>query len=373
MMLDFIGSEFDSLCGDVRRCKMCVRMNDSQRVLNRSVGQLNARLMFIGEAPGRLGADSSGIPFHGDKAGHNFEDLLQFAGINRADVYVTNAVLCNPKDEQGNNATPNTEEIFNCSSYLARQIELINPRIVVTLGAKALEALNHLQEHNLTLKDVRTANNWFGRNLIPLYHPGQRAMLHRSMANQRSDYEFVSTQLDSLRTSKSRKILGKTSHNIGALVEYILKHKNPISYFALHKLFYLIEYYSVLEFGQKMTEAYFVRQKDGPYCTDLHIQKLKKTIANLNVKTFKNGSLVIEKNMLNLFEPSILDEVDIAPDILKLIDTVLIKYGNQNMSKLKQSVYMTRPMRNILFIEKTKNINLYNSPIEFVTDAIHLA
>lgn len=373
MMLDFIGSEFDSLCGDVRKCKMCVRMNGSQRVLNRSVGQLHARLMFIGEAPGRLGADSSGIPFHGDKAGHNFEDLLQFAGINRADVYVTNAVLCNPRDEHGNNATPNNQEIYNCSSHLARQIELINPAIVVTLGAKALEALNHLQQHSLTLKNVRTANNWLGRNLIPLYHPGQRAMLHRSMANQRSDYEFVATQLESLSTSKSRRISGKTSHSIGALVEYILKHKNPISYFALHKLFYLIEYYSVLEFGKKMTDAYFVRQKDGPYCTDLHIQKLRKTITNLNVKTFKNGSLVIEKNMLNLFEPSILDEVEIAPDILKLVDTVLLKYGNQNMSKLKQSVYMTRPMRNILFIEKNRNVNLYNSPIDFVTDAIHLA
>src|SRR5690349_24292513 len=125
---------YDALCLEVHRCRKCQRMNESARVLSRAAGGINAKIMFIGEAPGRLGADSSEIPFHGDKAGHNFEELLEFAGLTRADVFVTNAVLCNPRDTKGKNATPATTEISNCSTYLKRQIDLVNPRLVVTLG-----------------------------------------------------------------------------------------------------------------------------------------------------------------------------------------------------------------------------------------------
>src|SRR5690606_12666891 len=127
--------EFDTLCEKVQKCAKCARMCESQRVLNRSGGALDADVMFIGEAPGRLGADNSGIPFHGDKSGHNFEELLEFAGLNRSRIFVTNAVLCNPRDEDGNNSTPTKNEVQNCSDYLAKQIRIINPKIVVTLGA----------------------------------------------------------------------------------------------------------------------------------------------------------------------------------------------------------------------------------------------
>jgi uracil-DNA glycosylase len=74
--IDFNFVEFDSLCKEVQNCKLCPRMKGSQRVLNYSAGNLEAKIMFIGEAPGRLGADESGIPFHGDKAGNNFEILI---------------------------------------------------------------------------------------------------------------------------------------------------------------------------------------------------------------------------------------------------------------------------------------------------------
>ena len=95
---------YDTLCAQVQGCRKCYRMNESARVLSRAAGRIDAKIMFIGEAPGRLGADSSEIPFHGDKAGHNFEELLEFAGLTRASVFVTNAVLCNPRDASGNNA-----------------------------------------------------------------------------------------------------------------------------------------------------------------------------------------------------------------------------------------------------------------------------
>ena len=179
-------------------------------------GSINAPLMFIGEAPGRLGADATGIPFHGDKTGHNFESLLDFVGIGRQDIFVTNAVLCNPKDSRGNNDTPSAQEIKNCAAFLSRQITLVNPLFIATLGAVALRALALIEPHDLELKSaVRTANNWYGRTLIPLYHPGQRAMVHRSFANQRSDYQFLADNLKrgGQRPAKSRGAPNKKSPN----------------------------------------------------------------------------------------------------------------------------------------------------------------
>ena len=69
--------EFDTLCREVQSCERCARMTGSARVLSGAAGHLDSRIMFVGEAPGRLGADNSGIPFHGDTAGHNFEQLLE--------------------------------------------------------------------------------------------------------------------------------------------------------------------------------------------------------------------------------------------------------------------------------------------------------
>src|SRR5207302_6332328 len=107
-------------------------------------------------------------------------------------LFITNAVLCTPRDSAGHNATPNHSELENCSSFLREQIELIDPRIVVTLGSSALRATSSIDRHALSLAaDVRTAHPWFGRLLIPIYHQGQRAMVHRRDANQRSEYQFV--------------------------------------------------------------------------------------------------------------------------------------------------------------------------------------
>ena len=357
---------FDKLCTKVGACVLCPRMKYSQRVLNHSSGPLDAKIMFIGEAPGRLGADNSGIPFHGDKSGHNFEALLEFAHLDRSKIFVTNAVLCNPRDEDGNNSTPTKIEAFNCSKHLAEQIELINPDIVVTLGSVALESTRLVASHNLVLKQsVRTANKWFNRILIPSYHPGQRAMLHRSFANQRSDYQFIAEQLK--RIDKPRKQTPKTSTNIdiALIVEYILTKINTISYFTLHKLFYLIEYKAYKESGSRLTNAYIIRQKDGPYCTDLHVDKLKKAIPDFSY-FFKGKVIIIQKNNSNkIFYDSLLNEFDLEDNVKEIIDSVILEHGSKNNTALKRTVYFSRPMRNFLKMEKELQVNLYNSPIIF--------
>ncbi|WP_426672213.1 uracil-DNA glycosylase family protein [Mucilaginibacter sp. McL0603] len=345
-------------------------MNNSQRILSRASGPLSSKLMFIAEAPGRLGADQLAIPLHGDKTGHNFEELLKFSGLDRTEIFITNAVLCNPKDADGNNSTPLKEEVINCLNFLKKQIELVNPDIIVALGATALHALSLIEQHNLSLKkDVRTMNEWWGRKLIPLYHPGQRAMLHRSFANQRSDYQFVHDSFKHLYQKKAKpKNISIIKEDILAIVSYILS-KNELTYFALHKIFYLIEYNSFIKLGYRLTNAYIIRQKDGPYCTDLHINRLKNSIPDLQTRFISKTSFII-------YKPSDIFNMDndfgniLSSETINIIDNVLDKYGKKSNASLKRAVYFTRPMRNILYYESQNKINLYNTPIEFVNGLV---
>jgi uracil-DNA glycosylase family 4 len=336
-------------------------MRDSARMLGYSAGNLAADVMFVGEAPGRHGADQTHIPFHGDTSGHNFEDLIAFAGITREDIYVTNAVLCNPRDERGNNSTPLPDEVTNCGGFLRRQIELVNPKVVVALGATSLRALANVSAHNLTLKDdVRTARPWFGRILIPLYHPGQRAMIHRSHANQRSDYQFVAETLKGLSTRKHRATTA-TRADVLATCRYLIRQRREVSYFELHKLAYLAEYLHVKRTGARLTGAYFIRQKDGPYCVDLHIQRLKKSDPNFEIENI-SGRLLIRLQASGLFE----DEPIVADSVRQTLDEVIARYQYPKESDLKRAVYLTAPMRMMLRREKNEGANLYNAPINFL-------
>ncbi|MES2265243.1 MAG: uracil-DNA glycosylase family protein [Bacteroidota bacterium] len=363
-LFDF--NDFDELSARVQKCILCPRMCNVTKVLNRSAGSLSADLMFIGEAPGRLGADDSGIPFHGDKAGHNFEELLKFVGIDRSIIFVTNAVLCNPRDDEGNNSTPIRSEILNCSKYLQEQIDIINPKIVVTLGRVALESLNYISKHSLTLKDsVRTATKWYNRILIPFYHPGQRAMLHRSMANQRSDYQFLADTLKNLYKKPKAILVKPLTIEVSAIINYLFQKKDAYTYFALHKLFYLIEYKSALKYGYRLTNSYIIRQKDGPYCTELHIFKIKKSFPYLESKILSGNNMLLYRNPHDLFSGYEYDELELSLETKNLIDEVLIEHGNKANAALKRTVYFSRPMRNILVAERNNNVNLYNTPINF--------
>lgn len=336
-------------------------MKSSARILSLSSGALDAKVMFIGEAPGRLGADATGIPFHGDTAGNNFETLLDFVGISREDIFVTNSVLCNPKDENGNNAPPNQEEITNCAHFLKLQIDLINPGVVVTLGANALKSTALIERHSLTLREyVRTSNHWYGHILTPLYHPGQRAMIHRSFANQRSDYQFVADQLKRLGM-KPRVIRGNTKESIARIVRVVLNSKFELSYFALHKIMYLLEWVHMQDKGDRLTGAYFIRQKDGPYCTDLHLTKLKNAMPDL--KIIKSGNKIHLKlqgsDLFTSQEPS----PDIDPALVKYIESKLIDLVGMTDAALKTRAYLTKPMKKILQEEKVNSNNMYNIPI----------
>lgn len=179
---------FATLCAEAAACTACPRMAGRRRVLSPACGPVPARLMLVGEAPGRRGADRTGVPFSGDASGRALAELLDAAALDRAQVFVTNAVLCNPRDAAGHNAPPTRIELENCAGFLARQIDLVDPEIVAPLGAVALTALDRLHPHGLTLAHAGVPVPWNGRTLFPLFHPSPRARGHRSVRRQRADF-----------------------------------------------------------------------------------------------------------------------------------------------------------------------------------------
>lgn len=361
-------SEFLNLVERVQACQRCPRMNGSARVLGLGCGPINAKVVFIGEAPGRLGADGSHLPFHGDKSGHNFESLIEQVGISRYQVFVTNAVLCNPKDEQGNNSTPTQTEISNCASFLKEQLEILEPEIVVTLGATALKACSMIEQHSLTLRgNVRTSNNWFGKRLLPIYHPGQRAMMHRSFANQLADYQFIAESMRRVggakRSAKSSRSGARSGTEKLALVTNRLLEKQPegMSYFALHKLYFLAEIAHMEATSERITNSYVVRQKDGPYCVDLHIAKLPNLIPGLVIERIKGVvwlRLNSQRNLDTFGTGSHLSAVE-----LQSIDGVVARYGDLTEAELKRVTYLSKPMRALLRKEQNLRANLFNAAV----------
>lgn len=186
--------DFDALVAAVHACGRCPRMEGRTRVLGHGNGPLCARILFVAEAPGRLGADHCGIPLSGDRTGRTFDALLREGAIPREAVFITNAVLCNPRDAEGRNAPPSAAEMANCRAHLDILIRILDPRWVVSLGAVALRALANIAPHAATLRrDVGEPMAWHSRRLVPLYHPGPRALIHRPFAVQCADYRRLAT------------------------------------------------------------------------------------------------------------------------------------------------------------------------------------
>jgi DNA polymerase len=163
--------------------------------------------MFIGEAPGRKGADQTRVPFSGDQSGKNFDRFLASIGLRRNDIFITSAALCNPRSDSGANRKPSKVELTNCSDFLRRTFEIIDPAVVVTLGSVALEAIRTIQPHDLILKKAAAKiHNWNGRVLVPIYHPSPQVLAsHRREVEQLQDYKVVKQALEVIRVSCNSK------------------------------------------------------------------------------------------------------------------------------------------------------------------------
>jgi uracil-DNA glycosylase len=124
----------EKIAADVRGCPLC-KLSRSRKNAVPGEGQLSAKIMFIGEAPGRS-EDEKGRPFVG-AAGRILDELLKKAGIERSEVFITNIVKCRPP----NNRVPKEDELTACRPYLDRQIALIKPKVICILGRTAYSSL----------------------------------------------------------------------------------------------------------------------------------------------------------------------------------------------------------------------------------------
>lgn len=185
--------EFLKLSEKAQNCRKCEAMRDKTAVLSELNGSLNPKVFFIAEAPGRQGADRTRKPFSGDKSGANFQKLLDSINLKREEIFITNTVLCSPRSETGANRKPSKKEIKNCTDFLAATINLINPKIIVTLGSVALEALKTIEYHQIILKaDTAKILRWNERILIPLYHPSPQVIASRRREfEQLEDFKSV--------------------------------------------------------------------------------------------------------------------------------------------------------------------------------------
>jgi uracil-DNA glycosylase len=187
------GAPTRSLADAALEASVCVacRLAQGRTQVVYGVGSDDADLMFIGEGPGHH-EDKQGEPFVG-AAGQLLNRMLSEIGTRREDVYIANVVKCRPPG----NRDPLPDEIEACSPWLAEQVQLIDPHIVVTLGNFATR---YVLERPASISRVRGQRfNWRGRTVIPTFHPA--AVLHgggeasSQMQALRADFQTIKEAL----------------------------------------------------------------------------------------------------------------------------------------------------------------------------------
>jgi uracil-DNA glycosylase family 4 len=147
-------------------------------------GNADADLMFVGEAPG-MHEDLQGLPFVG-RAGKLLDQLLEEVGMARSDVFITNVLLCRPPG----NRDPEADEIDTCKPFLHRKIELIEPRVICTLGNFATKLLTRSQRGITSVHGRPQVHELGGRALrvYPLYHPAAALRSTNTLEQLREDF-----------------------------------------------------------------------------------------------------------------------------------------------------------------------------------------
>ncbi len=152
---------------EVSVCERCM-LHHSRKLTVPGEGPVDAEIMFIGEGPG-FHENEQGRPFVG-AAGKYLEELLAIINLRRQDVFIGNVVKCRPP----NNRDPLPEELAACSDYLERQIQVINPKVIVTLGRYSMARFLP----NAKISDVHGQSYRIkGRLIVPMFHPA--AALHQ--------------------------------------------------------------------------------------------------------------------------------------------------------------------------------------------------
>ena len=167
-------------------CEKC-KLSKSRTQVVYGVGNPNADLMFIGEAPGH-DEDVKGEPFVG-RAGELLTDIIKAMKLTRDDVYIANVIKCRPPE----NRNPEPDELEACRPYIRRQVEIIQPKVIVTLGKFALQSLT---EKAYGISAVR--GKWLeynGVKLMPTYHPAYLLRTPSAKKEVWADMKLVMAEL----------------------------------------------------------------------------------------------------------------------------------------------------------------------------------
>lgn len=186
------GETLESIKKDLGDCMRCSLHRERTKIVFGS-GNPNAELVFIGEAPGR-DEDLQGEPFVG-RAGQLLTKIIEAMGMKRSDVYITNILKSRPP----NNRVPEPDEVATCVPFLHRQLDVIKPKVIVTLGATAILSLLKLHGE-AKIGDLRGKWQEFnGFPVLPTYHP---AFLLRNPNMKRVVWEDMKIVMKKLKDKK---------------------------------------------------------------------------------------------------------------------------------------------------------------------------
>jgi DNA polymerase len=183
-----VADRLDSLKAEALACTAC-RLSEGRKHVVFGDGSPDADVIIVGEAPGRR-EDEQGVPFVGP-SGKLLDRLLGEIGLERDEIYIANVVKCRPP----NNRDPRPDEIEACKGYLREQLQLIDPKVVVTLGNFSSKLLLKTDTGITRLRG--TAYEWWGRRLVPTFHPA--AALRgsaRVLEDMRYDFSLIRDVVD---------------------------------------------------------------------------------------------------------------------------------------------------------------------------------
>jgi len=193
---------FAALRERVLACVKCPHLAAARKNVVFGVGSIDAELMFIGEAPG-ADEDEQGEPFVG-RAGQLLTKIIQTMGLQRGDVYIGNILKCRPDTpgQSAGNRKPTSPEMETCIPYLHEQIDLIRPKVIVALGATAVEGL---LGKTIGITKLRgTWKTYRGIPLMPTYHPAY-LLRNQSLSEKRKVWEDMLQVMEKLGMPVSDK------------------------------------------------------------------------------------------------------------------------------------------------------------------------
>jgi DNA polymerase len=188
-----ISAELEKIAAELRKCRAC-ELGSSRTNTVPGEGNPHAQIVFVGEAPG-ADEDAQGRPFVG-RAGQLLDNIIIAMGLKRSDVFICNVLKCRPPD----NRDPRPDEIISCLPFLQRQLALIQPEIIVALGAHAAKTLLNT---NLPIGQLRGKfhDYFIGTDkpvkLMPTYHPAY-LLRNYSRENRLRVWEDMKKVMDEL-------------------------------------------------------------------------------------------------------------------------------------------------------------------------------